>query len=579
VSANGDPLAQLERVRLESDTLYRVIGVVASSPDLGRVLEGLVELLTEATQCHACFIYLREGPRLHLRAASRGYARLVGRIEMGLDEGLAGWVARHKTPAYIRENALADPRMKVVPEIDEERFQSLVAVPIPARSGESIGVVVLHTQAPREFGPEVLNFLAHTASLMAGAIENAQLYEDARRRVQELTLLSRLAQEIASATGREELYRVVTSGVRALLRCDVCQLYLLDPDAGRLELAAAEPSGRASALPGEEGTFVLLDVLRRRGRLATERVLAAPMAAGEEHLGVLTAIREQAFGDDEDELLRTAANQVAVALKRLELIEHLTETNLVRDAFEALAAGAEEVAAARARALGYELQRSHVVVHVEPAAREPHRPWPALAERTEARLRRLAPGVICDPGRDQLRALLPLRTGDAGELAELEGALDELARAERVAVGVSEPRRGAADGRRSLREAADAATAVHALRPGGGALGYERLGAYKYLVRLPADAALDDRHAQAIRRVVDYDQRRRAQLTDTLEQFLRDRRSIAATARALYIHPNTLRQRLRRIEQLSGLVLADEDLLSLELAIKVARLRPAAEGR
>ncbi len=44
------------------------------------------------------------------------------------------------------------------------------------------------------------------------------------------------------------------------------------------------------------------------------------------------------------------------------------------------------------------------------------------------------------------------------------------------------------------------------------------------------------------------------------------------SARALYIHPNTLRQRLARIEELTGLALDQDDLLSLELAIKLARL-------
>ena len=44
------------------------------------------------------------------------------------------------------------------------------------------------------------------------------------------------------------------------------------------------------------------------------------------------------------------------------------------------------------------------------------------------------------------------------------------------------------------------------------------------------------------------------------------------SARALFIHPNTLRQRLGRIEELTGLRLDEDDLLSLELAIKLARL-------
>src|ERR687889_1193753 len=452
---------EVDRVALQSETLYAVIGVVASAPDLDRVLEGVVDLLTQATQCHACFVYLRDGERLRLRAASRIYAHLIGRVEMGLDEGLAGWVARNGTPEFIRERAMADPRMKYVAEIEEERFQSMVAVPIPARSGSALGTVVLHTEAPREFDEGVLTFLAHTASLVAGAIENARLYEDTRRRVEALTRLSSLSQAIAGVTGREDLYRVVTQGVRALLRADACQLYLLDRSSGRLELAVADPAGRAGPWAPDEGTAVLLDLLRRRGP-ASDRdgaTLVAPVAAGDEHLGALAATRARpAFGQEADELLRAVANQLAVALHKAELIERLTAENIVRDLFEALATGATDVAEARARAAGCDLGRRHVVLHVEPVqGHGDPRPWPAVAERTEARLRRLAPGAVVDAGRESLHALLPLAPG-AGEpeRAALERALHELGGAERGLIGLSAMRRGVSDGRHSLREAADA---------------------------------------------------------------------------------------------------------------------------
>ncbi len=121
------------RARRENETLYAVIKTVSSSLDLDRVLGGIVEIATDATGCHACFIYFLEGDRLVLRAASPRYSRLVGELELGVDEGLAGWVARTKTPEFIRENAMADPRMKFVPELEEERFQSMVAVPILAK--------------------------------------------------------------------------------------------------------------------------------------------------------------------------------------------------------------------------------------------------------------------------------------------------------------------------------------------------------------------------------------------------------------------------------------------------------------
>ena len=64
---------------------------------------------------------------------------------------------------------------------------------------------------------------------------------------------------------------------------------------------------------------------------------------------------------------------------------------------------------------------------------------------------------------------------------------------------------------------------------------------------------------------------------DTLERYLGARCSVAASARDLYIHPNTVRQRLERIQQVTGLDLQAEDLLSLELALKVARLQRVRE--
>src|SRR5918994_219455 len=172
--------------RDETATLRAVISTVFSTLELDEVLAGVVDIATEATGCHACLIYLRDGDRLVLRAASPVHRPFVGRIEMALGEGVTGWVARHRQPAFIREGALRDPRMKYFPELDEERWQSMAAVPVSARSGQVIGVIVLHTAAPHEFGEEVLTLLTHTASLVGGAIENAQLFEEAQARVASL---------------------------------------------------------------------------------------------------------------------------------------------------------------------------------------------------------------------------------------------------------------------------------------------------------------------------------------------------------------------------------------------------------
>jgi GAF domain-containing protein len=572
-----------ERVQLESDTLYAVIAAVSSSADLDSVLNGLVQLVTDATDCHACFVYLRHGDRLRMRAASEVYGHLVGRIEMGLDEGLTGWVARHRRPAFIREDALSDPRNKYFPELEEERFQSICAVPVPARSGEVLGVIVLHTAAPREFDESVLSFLSHTASLIAGAIENARLLEESRRQVDGLTGLAALSRDVAAATRREDLYAVATARVRDLLHADVCRLYRLD-EAGELELAAADPADEEGALLAGAGAAVLLDLLRRPGRRRgppsdsddhAHSLLGAPLVVGDEDLGVLIVAsgRREAYGDEDDELLRTAANQIALAIKKTELIERLTAENVTRDMFEALAADSAPVAEARARAAGCDLKRAHVVVQVEPAAGHPD--WPLVAERIESRLRRMAGASVCDVGRQSVRAVLTLN-GSADAIPELLGELAQAGADEGVHIGMSSSRRGAEEGASGLREAADAALVARALAPTGGAFSYPDLGAYRYLVHLPVDALPRDSHSDAVLRLIQYDKRRKAQLVATLEEYLRNRGSAATTARNLYIHPNTLRQRLDRIAKITGLELDAEDLLSLELAIKLVRLRGEA---
>jgi GAF domain-containing protein len=577
VAGDGDALTRVQR---ENETLYAVIKTVSSSLDLDRVLGGIVDIATDATACHACFIYFLEDDRLELRAASPLYSKLVGKLGWGIEEGLTGWVARTKTPEFIRDNAMEDPRMKFVPELEEEQFQSMVAVPILARDGDVIGVIVLHTVAPREFDDGVLNFLVHTASLVAGAIENAQLYEGTRRRVDALTTLTQLSQAIAAVTLREDLYDAVTRGVRQLLGADVCQIWRVDADADELNLVGSDPPDSG---PRPARAAQLLDLMRggRTGAVGDE-LLGASLAAGDEQLGILCCIAEGRTFDEEDaELLRAVAHQAAVGLKKAELIERLTAENIVKDMFEALAAGSVETAEAKAAEARCDLSRPHVFLHAVrvPGAHETGPSWLELAARFEIHLRRLYPRAFFDARHDCVRVIAPLPTAGADAVERLRQGCDELARSSGVVVGLSDVDRGAGSGKRRMREAADAARIGRSLVSEGGAVSYEGLGAYKYLVHLELDDAPHDRYRQSVEELIEYDRRRGARLVETLEQFLADRGSVAASARALYIHPNTVRQRLERIERVTGLDFAEEDLLSLELALKLARLHDVRGDR
>jgi GAF domain-containing protein len=585
--------SELRGLREENRTLYGVIRLVSSSLELAPMLQGVVDLATDATGCHACFIYLLEDGQLTIRAASPVFGQAVGNVQFSVQEGLAGWVARHRTSEFIRDHAMQDPRMKYVPLLEEERFQSMAAVPVLSRAGETIGVIVLHTRAPHEFGEDTPKLLTHIASLVSGAIENAQLYDRERRRVDALTGLSELTQQVAAASGIDELASVLVEGTAPLIGAQACQLLRLEPDGETLAALASFPSTLPPPAVSSASEVMAAGLEKRTGSPGRSPaqtlwpnqrgadLLVTPLASGDERVGVLCATAGHLFSAEDAEVARAVAHVAAVAIKRAELIEGLTTANTIKDLFEALAAGATSFAATKAAELHCDLTAPYLMLQALPAgAREQSSgEWRTAADEVGRGLAGLAPRSAIEAGPGPVRALLAFATARRPALDALLRDARELGQAHGAVVGVSEVREAPADAARAYREARDAAKIAHALLRDGGAIAYPQVGAYRYLVQIGAEDAPRDRMRAAVDLLIDYDRRRRTALLDTLERYLSERRSVIESARALYIHPNTLRQRLGRIEELTGLNLDADDLLSLELAIKLARLhgRPDAD--
>ena len=424
---------------------------------------------------------------------------------------------------------------------------------------------MLHTVAPREFDEAVLNFLVHAASLVAGAIENAELYEDdapAGRRADRA--LAGSSEALAAVTRREELYATVTRGARDLLTADACRLYRYEPSrATSSSWPPARPRRRGGAWRDRAAVRRARSRrARRRAAHARERlrpgdeaggVLMAAVVAGDDRLGVLTcrSLSRRRFALEDVELLRAAAHLAAAGLTKIELIERLTAENLVHEMFAALGAGAIDAAEARGRARVAATSTGRTCssqIERAPRARGPVAPWPEVVARVEARLRTHYPAAFFHDGRE--RAARAARCSPAGSPDRALAALRRAGRDEGVVIGITGVHRGADDGARALREAADAARMALVLAPtGGGALATRSSApTVPRALRARRRAARRAVRRQS-RRSSAYDERRQTQLLGTLEQFLANWRSIASSAQALHIHPNTLRQRLERIRE------------------------------
>jgi len=530
---------------------------VASSLDLEEVLASVVRLLSDASAVHACFVYLlsTDGDRLDLYAASEPYKDLAGRISLTRGQGLAWWVLERRESAFIRENALEDPRFHHVPELEEERFQSFVSVPLIGRAGNPIGVISLHTEAPREFTEAEADFLASSAALVVGAIENARLYEQMGERVLELEHLTELGEEVAAAETLDELGPLAVRRALDLLGASAVHLYLAEQDGERLFLRWSAPQGADAQQ--ELGLSELGGELGRRGRAR----VSVSLVAGGELLGALVAV-----GTTKLDLARTVANQVAVAVKKIEVIERLAEKNLIKDFFQQLAGGAVlGDVAVRAERLAVDLDEPHVVLAAMPAS-----------DPLERALARIVPRSVFDRQDNSSRALLRIPAAGLASLVEAVRRVHAEVAPE-VAIGISNPCEGVDSFAAGFEEAAHALLGTGVLRTRPRVLTYDDLGVYKYLLRMSRDAGERDKHREAIAKLADYDEAHRTSLLPTLEEFLARRGTISATAGALYIHPNTLRQRLRRIMELTGLDLRREDWLMVEIGVKLAALERALD--
>ncbi len=161
-----------DRIALLAD----VAEIVSRSHDLDETLGNVVDLVAKRLDADVCSIYLLTGGdfrSLRLSATVGLYKEAVGRVELGFGEGLVGLAAERLEPVVI-ERAREHPEYRYFPETGEERFESLMAVPLIVR-GVPIGVLAIQTRVPRRFEQRDVEAFQTCAQLIAPVVMNAQL--------------------------------------------------------------------------------------------------------------------------------------------------------------------------------------------------------------------------------------------------------------------------------------------------------------------------------------------------------------------------------------------------------------------
>jgi DNA-binding PucR family transcriptional regulator len=135
-----------------------------------------------------------------------------------------------------------------------------------------------------------------------------------------------------------------------------------------------------------------------------------------------------------------------------------------------------------------------------------------------------------------------------------------------LSAAVSGPKRGSTGAHLALLQAEQ--TVVLERGNGGNArtTHFEDIGPYRFVLGRP-ESDIEAQAELALGALVEDDDRH-ADLIKTLEAYIRLHGSVNAVARDLSLHRNTVRQRIRRIAQLTGADLSDaNDRLALQLAL------------
>lgn len=380
----------------------------------------------------------------------------------------------------------------------------------------------------------------------------------------DLAALDAITEAVESGAGLPDV-------VRAAARALEASLVLLDRAGSVLAVAARSPADERSLLDGAPGV-VTIDL----------RVADTPVGQ----------LRMRARADPGPALVRLVTTLVASEVERVRAPARASQQAnatflraiLSRDLLESeeiVARGSELgidlgdggsvlVARAHAHVPAEEGWRARVLATAERGARAV---VPTAIAAHPERETSAAEVVVFVPGRDEAVA----KRAAEGVLRELQAGLP----GHTFAIGRS---RVAIDPLDMHRAANEALLAVNVAegdeeRP---LLAFEQTGAYRLLLSAMSEdpAELQRFYAETVEPLVAYDDQYETDLVRTVEAFLDNDGNVAGTAQKLFTHRHTIRYRLERVRELSGLDVGSTDgREKLSLGLKAMRvLGVAAPG-
>ena len=172
----------------ELSFLVRLAQAAASTQRPDELLDLIIRETTSAIDTNVCSLYLLTTPggELLLTATNGLNENMVGRVVMRVGEGITGWVAETRRPTVVPDVS-KEPHWKWVAGLDEDRFHSMLSVPIES-GPRLVGVLNVQSTEKREFNSGDIDFLRAIAGQVAGILERSELQRRTEDQLAEIRL-------------------------------------------------------------------------------------------------------------------------------------------------------------------------------------------------------------------------------------------------------------------------------------------------------------------------------------------------------------------------------------------------------
>lgn len=357
----------LENARLFDETQRRA-NEMAALTEVGREISATLELNTvleliaarayEILKARDVVLRLVEPDGSMPAVVTRGkYADLFKTRNVQLGYGLTGNIAKTGI-AEVVNDPLNDPRVAHVPGMDEdEETEAMLFAPL--LTGETVlGMLAVWRDkvATSPFAQSDLDFAVGLARQAAIAIQNARLFDEskhqyysAQERAEELSLVTRVQQDLSAELDLDTVYDIVGTRLSSIFDAQTVIVGIYDYAASTVTYPYFTAGGKRLELPPAPISGLAREVIRTRRpvlfasdaaahlsefgvEIRTDKppksFLLAPLLVGDTVIGSLSlqnVEREFAFDEAALRLLKTLASGISVAIQNARLYARAQE--------------------------------------------------------------------------------------------------------------------------------------------------------------------------------------------------------------------------------------------------------------